>query len=428
MGDKEGCNVFVRSKVKDWICSIERLAKASKTQPQAAFAALLRSIQHEWGFLQRVVSVSPNGFNDLRLAIREIFWPSLFGGSVSDVEADLFSLPTRLGGMGIRDPIKLMDKCFNASLGGSSIVVEYLMGKERAFSVADHYSVFMEACNNRRVEQKAVDGIYLNEVLGSLDELKVRAIRRSIDGKCSNWLNVVPMSRFGFVLSEREFRDAIALRYRRPIVDLPPRCDGCDSPSDVNHALNCRKGGLVIRRHNEIRDALGDLMAMGFNNVVKEPIVREGSLDGEVPGLVADLAVRGLWQSQTNALFDVRVVDTDAESYCRRPVAQVIKSAEEEKKTKYSAAVEERRGSFTPFVVSVDGYMGREADKSLRRLADALVWKWEKRYSWAIDWVRAYMSVSVIRATNFCLRGSRMKWRSAQHGTGFEDGGGLPFN
>ena len=48
-------------------------------------------------------------------------------------KADLFSLPTRLGGMGIRDPIKLMDKCFNASLGGSSIVVEYLMGKERAF-------------------------------------------------------------------------------------------------------------------------------------------------------------------------------------------------------------------------------------------------------------------------------------------------------
>ena len=63
------------------------LQRPQKTQPQAAFAALLRSIQHEWGFLQRVVSVSPNGFNDLRLAIREIFWPSLFGGSVSDVES-----------------------------------------------------------------------------------------------------------------------------------------------------------------------------------------------------------------------------------------------------------------------------------------------------------------------------------------------------
>ena len=51
--------------------------------------------------------------------------------------------------------------------------------------------------------------------------------------------------------------------------------DQCDSPTDVNHALNCRKGGLVIRRHNKVRD-IGGLMAMGFGNVAKEPIVREG--------------------------------------------------------------------------------------------------------------------------------------------------------
>ncbi len=55
------------------------------------------------------------------------------------------------------------------------------------------------------------------------------------------------------------------------------RCNGCDAPTDVSHALSCRRGGLVIRRHNEIRDSLGDLMAMGFNGIVnKEPIVREG--------------------------------------------------------------------------------------------------------------------------------------------------------
>ncbi len=82
-------------------------------------------------------------------------------------------------------------------------------------------------------------------------------------------------------------------------------------------------------------------MAMGFTSVIKELIVREGDLNGERPGLVADLAVRGLWQPQTSALFDVRVVDTDAQSYSGRPVQQVIQSAEE-KKSKYVEAVEER--------------------------------------------------------------------------------------
>ena len=66
---------------------------------------------------------------------------------------------------------------------------------------------------------------------------------------------------------------------------------------------------------------------------------------------------------------------------------QVIRSAEDEKKLKYADAVEERRGSFTPFVVSVDGYMGHEADMSLRRLADILVVRWEKRYSSVIEWL-----------------------------------------
>ena len=157
---------------------------------------------------------------------------------------------------------------------------------------------------------------------------------------------------------------------------------------------------------------------------MREPIVRDGDMCTD--GLAADLAVRGLWQPQTEALIDVRVVDTDARSYCGRSVDQVIKSAEAEKKNKYSAAVESRRGTFTPFVVSVDGYMGAEAERTLKRLAEMMVWKWEKRYSYIINWIRAYMTFAVIRATNLCLRGSRNKWKGVI-GPGFEDGCGLPL-
>ena len=427
VGDDEGCEDFVKLKVNEWVASIGRLVEVSRSQPQAAFAVLVKSIQHEWAFLQRVVSVSSDWFDRLRGVLRSEFWSCLFGSQVSGIEADLFSLPTRLGGMGVRDPTLSTELFFELSSSGSSTIVDYLMGSQKMFSVADHSEVFVQACNERRIRQRVIDMDCLDRVLGSLDELKVRAVRRAIDGKCSNWLNVTPVSRFGFTLSEREFRDAIALRYRRPVVDMPSHCDGCDMPTTVSHALSCRKGGLIIKRHNEIRDSLGDMMAMGFSNVIKEPIICEGDLDGDRPGLIADLAVRGLWQPQTTALFDVRVVDTDAASYRHRPVQQVIGAAEEEKKAKYSSAIEDRRGSFTPFVLSVDGYMGREADRSLRRLADVLVWKWEKRYSKVIDWVRAYMAFSVIRATNLCLRGSRTKWRAVTHGPGFEDGGGLPY-
>ena len=80
--------------------------------------------------------------------------------------------------------------------------------------------------------------------------------------------------------------------------------------------------------------------------------------DADDPGLIADLGVRGVWQPQSEALFDVCVVDTDAQSYISRSVADVLVGAEEEKKWKYRLAAEARHASFSPFVVSVDGYPG----------------------------------------------------------------------
>ena len=242
-----GCDerdMYVKSKVNDWIKCIRELARIAKSQPQAAYAALVKSIQHEWDFLQRVVSVSPDCFDDLKQAISDDFWPSLFGNVVTTNEAELFFLPTRMGGMGVRDPTSIAELSVKASRIGSSVVVDYLTGVESGFSVADHHDVFMRASNDRRVNQGAFDKECVNRVLRSFDDMTVRTIEQSINGKISNWLNVVPVLRNGFVLSEREFRDAIALRYRRPLIELPALCDGCDAPTDVNHALSCRKGAL----------------------------------------------------------------------------------------------------------------------------------------------------------------------------------------
>ena len=78
----------------------------------------------------------------------------------------------------------------------------------------------------------------------------------------------------------------------------------------------------------------------------------------------ADLGVREVWIPQGEALFDVRVADTDAASYVNHPVSVVLASAEE-KKHKYLSAAELRHAFFTPFAVSVDGALGH---KTLRLL------------------------------------------------------------
>ena len=122
-------------------------------------------------------------------------------------------------------------------------------------------------------------------------------------------------------------------------------------------------------------------------------------------------------------LLNVCVVDTDAQSYACRTVDAVLCSDEQEKERKYLAAVEERRASFTPFVVSVDGVLGHDAQHLIKRLCDQIAMKWEKSHSEVMVWVRARIAFAILRATNLCLRGSRVKWRS---GHGMDDGAGLP--
>ena len=110
------------------------------------------------------------------------------------------------------------------------------------------------------------------------------------------------------------------------------------------------------------------MAALAYKDVIREPIVCEGS--DTVPALIADLGIRDVWLPQIEALFDIRVTDADAPSYLSRSVKNVLTTAEEEKKRKYVTAAEARRGSFSPFVVTVDGALGPEAVLFLRRLVE----------------------------------------------------------
>ncbi|KAL5467466.1 hypothetical protein EMCRGX_G031692 [Ephydatia muelleri] len=136
----------------------------------------------------------------------------------------------------------------------------------------------------------------------------------------------------------------------------------------------------------------------------EKPVVREADVKNADGGLRLDLGIRGVWQPQVEALFDVKVVDTDAPSHRTRSPEAILESGAKEKKRVYEQAVVERRGNFTPIVLSVDGLLR------------------EKPYSQTCGYVRARLAFAIIRATSLCLRGSRVKWRS---GLGMDDGAPL---
>ena len=217
------------------------------------------------------------------------------------------------------------------------------------------------------------------------------------------------MLKDNFDLSSTEFRDALCVRYRKPLKRSFSKCDGCQQNFDLQHALSCKKGGLVTLRHNEIRDAVGDLASILWKDVKREPVVKEPDVENENPALIGDLSARGVWDIQSAASFDIRVTDTDAPSYQNRNPMNILKTAEIEKKNKYGPACEEKHISLTPLVTSIDGVLAPEFTFFLKRLADGLASKWDRPYSHVMCWVRCRISFAILRATNICIRGTRSK-------------------
>jgi len=420
LGDSDSSAEFVTSKVQKWVSSVRHLSEIAVSQPQAAYAAMTKSLQCEWTYLQRVIPSCDTLFAPLEHTILTRFLPALFGCEVSQLEQQVFSLPVRWGGLGLTRPCVSASLHFSASQCSTQVIVKAIRNMI-PFELDSHELMLFEA----QKEYKRLLHMKHNDLFdcmcSQLDPIHHRALLRAKDNDLSVWLSVLPTEKDNFDLTPQEFRDALAIRYRKPLLNVPAFCDGCGAPSTLDHFLTCLKGGLIVQRHNEIRDAVGDLAAMVWGQVRREPIISDAAVDPSGETLVADLSVRGVWLPQAEALFDVRIVDTDAQSYLSHTPKSVLFGAEIEKKRKYSAACCERRAHFTPLCFSVDGLTGGEASSFIRRLASGLAVRWDKNYSNVLGWVRARLGFALVRATVLCLRGSRTRWRSL----GFEDGAAI---
>ena len=89
------------------------------------------------------------------------------------------------------------------------------------------------------------------------------------------WLTVLPSTVNGTELGSQEWRDALFLRYGLDPPDLPTHCDCCQAKFLISHALDCKQGGLVTARHNELRDGVAELAGKAITpaHVRDDPLI-----------------------------------------------------------------------------------------------------------------------------------------------------------
>ena len=112
-----------------------------------------------------------------------------------------------------------------------------------------------------------------------------------------------------------------------------------------------------------------------------------------------DISARGFGGNRSErSFFDVWIFNSYAPSNKKSSLTSTYRKHESVKKRAYSQRIVDvnvEHGTFTPFVLSLMGGLGREANQCYKRLASLLSTKWDWPYSVTIGWIRYYLS--------FCL-------------------------
>ena len=114
------------------------------------------------------------------------------------------------------------------------------------------------------------------------------------------------------------FRDILSFRYGIPLKGLAKMCP-CGQKYNVTNALNCKKGGFVTMRHNNLRDFEVDMLSKIVNDEETEPELQ--LLAGEIieglsgNALKPDIRTRGVWKAGwSERFFDVRAANAHSPS------------------------------------------------------------------------------------------------------------------
>ena len=256
----------------------------------------------------------------------------------------------------------------------------------------------------------------LEEVKDLVDPKLKRSLELAAEKGAGAWLSALPLQSMGYVLSKREFRDGICLRYGWRIPNTPSYC-GCGTKNSVDHTLNCKLGGYVTMRHNNIRDLEASLLKEICKDVKVEPELLPLNNSETQSSNVAekarlDVSAVGVWSSMERTFLDIRVMHPNSPSYMAITPDQLYSQQEREKKRTYNDRIlQVEKGSFSPLIFSTTGGMGPECTKYHKRIAELLSNKRGESYSDVMNYLRTRIRFALLRSTLIAVRGERGRRR-----------------
>ena len=127
---------------------------------------------------------------------------------------------------------------FTSSVCAIEHLVRFIVGFE-TFELDSHFD---RVSFNKQFHHQHLGATFdeeFDQLLTLFDSMQQWAILRSKESNISLWLFVLPLTRSQFDLSAQEFKDDLALHYKKPLLSVPSVCDGCGAPFSIEHVLDC---------------------------------------------------------------------------------------------------------------------------------------------------------------------------------------------
>jgi len=141
IGESHKLDFWLLPKIDHWLLGIHQLTQAAQQYPHAAYAALQRSLQMEWQYLQWVVKDCKPFFSPLKDALFTDFLDACFSTplAASDPCKALAPLPVKLSGLAIYDPLASAYRNYKLSLVSCTYLFSVLHGctRQRAQEAAE---------------------------------------------------------------------------------------------------------------------------------------------------------------------------------------------------------------------------------------------------------------------------------------------------
>ena len=278
IGSEDYKKEYVAEKVKEWVESLHKLTNIAKTQPQAAYSCFVKGFVHKFTYFMRTIPDIKTLLYPLDEAINGFIKIIFDNHDFNANERKLWSLPVRMGGMGLPIPSEISDEQYANSRLINNMLTSKVSNQQMIYEdVTMSVNQMKSAVASKKAErnQKLLDEII--SLLGTSE--KGKALEAALEKGASSWLNALPLKSQQYAMDKESFRVALFTRYGIPLKRLPSHCP-CGSLFSVNHALNCKKGGFISNRHNEIKRITAEFLREVCLDVEEEPLLQE--ITGEI--------------------------------------------------------------------------------------------------------------------------------------------------